>query len=90
MQTRDRLLYHLNFVFEHAPEGLESLIEHRVPITSMEVVNHPLIVVMQEASEGGEASYGLGMLGFLNSMLDPEDRIVAEYDDDSGALLGFK
>ena len=76
----------LEFLCQTDREALGQLLEHRVAC-SLSTAEHPTVQVQS----GEEGRYEVGMLGILNSILETltGKRIGAQFDAESGELLGF-
>jgi hypothetical protein len=79
----------LNEAVEADPQAMELLIGHRVECNNM-LADHPTIQCMENTMPDGKKTY-VGMLGVINGICEKitGQRVAAQYEKGSGALIGF-
>ncbi len=82
--TPQQTVDYLNELLAIDPAAITSLVELRVTIDK-KIEDHPTAV----PAEGPHGSYMLGLLGVINGMVGPAERVTAVFND-AGQIINFR
>jgi len=88
MTAPERMASRLNDLLEKDPEAVQSLLENRIP-TNREVAESESFVVKANGTEEGYEHPRIGLLGVLNGLLGPSQKIGAVLEE-NGSVREFR